>query len=135
MADQRQIEENYLPLRVPRTVVERHWGVIEKHLSKILPASGGKYFVESAALGGALADLRCGDFPGESARRQRGLSVPVVPLLEGESAGVNYWLSFHQEWREDLSPGSKKLVYHTTGLTVFFGDGTNEKLQLFRAEW
>ena len=136
MADQRQVEENYAPLRVPKATVQRHWGVLQDKLGKVLPRVGGKYFIESSAVGGAVGDLRCGDFPGERAHRERGFNVPVVPLLEAETSEVRYWLSVHQEWREDLTPGSKRLVYHTTGLTVFFGDSASlDKLQLFRAEW
>jgi hypothetical protein len=135
MADQRQVEENYTPLRVPKTTVGRHWGVLQDKLGEVLPQVGGKYFIESSAIGGAVGDLRCGDFPGEKAYRERGINVPVVPLLEANSE-VRYWLSLHQEWREDLAPGSKRLVYHATGLTVFFGDTASpDKLQLFRAEW
>ena len=136
MANHGQIEQNYEPLQVLRSTVEKHWGLLRSGLQEVLPTVGGAYSIESLALGGVVGNLVCSKFPYEIAIRERGGSVPVVPVLESEVSELRYWLSLRQEWREDSAPRSNRLVYHTTGLTVFLGGaGSRDKLQLFRAEW
>jgi len=136
MANNRLENENYVPLRVPEATVKKHWGLLQGKLNELLPKVGGKYNIEPAAPRGAVGNLTCSEFRREVAYRERGISTPVVPLLETARADVRFWLSLYQDWREDRTPRSQKLIYHTTGLTIFFGDiESADKLQLFRAEW
>lgn len=123
-------------LRASRTSIEKHWGLLLDQLHKILPKVCEKYWLEPTALQGITGDLLCKRYIGEKAIRERGADVPVVPLLAIHHEPVKYWLSLHQSWSEPADPRSKKFVYHTTGVTVFFGkEGVREKVQLFRAEW
>ncbi len=123
-------------LRASRNAVEKHWGLLLEHLHRILPAVGIKYWIEPSALRGISGDLLCSRYIGEKVTRELGVDVPVVPLIASRHDGIKYWLSLHQSWGEPTDPRARNFVYHTTGITVFFGsEGNKDKVQLFRAEW
>ncbi|MEJ7575619.1 MAG: hypothetical protein WKF74_01285 [Pyrinomonadaceae bacterium] len=102
----------------------------------MLPRIGGIYKFETATPQGVSANLLCDKFRDQNVTRERGGNVSIVPLFETTLDDTRYWLSLHQSWRDDPQPRSRQLVYRTTSLTVFFGRAeSEEKVQLFRAEW
>jgi hypothetical protein len=136
MASIKKIAPEYAPLYAQVEGVEKHWKLLLKELSEVLPGVAGKYYFEPSTFQGIIGDLKSQNFLDQKASRARGAETPVVPLILTKSSNVDYWLSLHQEWQEDSSPRARRLIYYTTSLTVFFGPATsNEKLQLFRAEW
>jgi hypothetical protein len=119
--------------------INKHWGLLQDRLGKILPKVG-KYRIEDSVGSGINGDLMCRDVNGsyvnEKVLRERGGDVPVVPLLVTQNRTIRYWISIHQSWSEPEDRRRETFLYHTTGMTVFFGkEGAKEKIQLFRAEW
>lgn len=115
--------------------IEKHLGLLRNRLNKILPQLGQGYYWAGELIEGGV-DLECKRYPSERVLRERGGKVPVVPLSNDHNQTVLYWMSLRQSWVESANPRRNRLVYHTTGMTVFFGEErTDEKTQLFRAEW
>lgn len=124
-------------LRIPESQIGRHWGTLQTRLSRILPKAGGEYRFRQSLINGISADLLCSNHNNEKALRERGGEIPVVPLLPPErSRAIRYWASLHQSWSEPATRREKSFLYHTTGITVFYGkENDRDKIQLFRAEW
>lgn len=123
------------PLLARRTAVERHLTLLLGTLQGILPGTGSNLVMETEEFRGLSADL-INRASRQKVGRRRGGDVPIVPLLPDEPEEISYWLGLHQRWVEDPRPNSQLLVYHTTGITVYFGRINDlEKVQLFRAEW
>lgn len=125
------------PLVESKGKVEAHWKTLRDELNKVLPDKGKRYQFIPTAIAGATAVLISEPFRRQIAIRERGGETPIFPLLlEEESAMANYWASLHQKWDEDKHPNSRKLIYNTTSITVYFGpEHSSERIQLFRAEW
>jgi len=108
-------------LRESRSAIERHWGLLLGKLHTILPKTGEKYWLEPSALQGITGDLMCRRYTAERASRERGVDVPIVPLIDTRNEPTRYWLSLHQSWGEPVDSRSQNFVYQTTSITVFFG--------------
>jgi hypothetical protein len=119
-----------------RENVTAHWGELVNELRKILPRRGGHYAVKSEAVAGLSAVLWCNGFPTEIAQREIGGTIPVVPLLEvGLASGSDaerWWLSWGERW---TTGKRSKLEFDASNLAVFWDDPTDERIQMFRAEW
>lgn len=116
--------------------ITAHWGQVAHELRGILPRRGGHYGVKSEAVAGLSAVLWCNRFPIETAQREIGGTIPVVPLLEvglASGPGVErWWLSWGERW----TIGKRsKLEFEASNLAVFWDDPTDERMQIFRAEW
>jgi len=123
-------------LKVNRTAIEKFWGLLLPNLADILPKVSGRFILKTQELEGLTIDLACENFPHQRVLRGRGGYIPVVPLLMRNGEDTDYWLSLHQNWREEQRRATTSLLYGTTSLTVYYGLDTEEdKLQLFRAEW
>src|SRR5438067_352272 len=130
MAYYRQVNEPS-PLYIQRTEAERHLGLLREEVNTILPRVGEQFYFETTALQGVIADLKCKAFPDQYALRDLGANAPLVPLLGDNRTNIRYWLSLYQNWQEDPRPNSRKLIYYTTGITVFFGLAESlDKMQL-----
>ena len=72
----------------------------------------------------------------EYVTRNRGLRVPVAPLLHLQQ-GLWAWLGYREEWANER-PGRRmrRFSFRTIGMTVHFGWKNDVfKPQMFRAEW
>lgn len=126
-------------LRCPKPEIKKIWGLLGNRLNDVLPKVGKGYWIHGKLEKGVYGDLKSTRYINEEAIRERGSTVPVVPLIVNRDRTISYWISLHQRWDEPTDLRSKKnplFVYRTTGVTVFFGQEHNEeKAQVFRAEW
>lgn len=124
-------------LYASKSQIDRHWGLLQADISRILPNAGGEYWLEGSLISGISGTLLCSNYSNEKALRERGAEITVVPLLHfARSQAPRYWVNFHQSWSEPVTRRRETFLYHTTGITVFYGDqGDEDKMQLFRAEW
>jgi hypothetical protein len=119
-----------------RDEVKHHWHAAASALGDILPGSAKSYrpFFEEPA--GTTATLVCQRFHSETALRDTGLRIPIVPLIESASSeSPTYWMSWYEQWSPEIRASSNKLRFHSSSITIFKGVQDAPKLQLFRAEW
>ena len=116
------------------TEIRVHWEALGAAMQTILPRSGGSY---RAQYEHAVANLRCSNFPDETAFRIGGTQVTVVPLVQTtESDPPLHWLSWFEEWTEPKTrAGRRQLQFGSSSITVYYGKQSNPKRQLLRAEW
>jgi hypothetical protein len=111
--------------------LETAWNFLAPQFRAILPSQARVRIDPVVQPGGIVATLHAD--AGDVAERERGGTVPVVPLIRPEPRQPGFWLSWAEVWVE---AESKTYAYRTSGLTVFMGETEDpRKLQLFRAEW
>lgn len=113
--------------------VRSHWRAFAMGAAAILPVANTSCQIREVGL---TASLWCREFPNETATRRTGAEIPLVPLI-GAVTGESpvYWLSWFEEWAAPRSASNRKVRFHSTGLTLFYGTIDRPKLQLLRAEW
>jgi hypothetical protein len=126
-----------MPLLISRPPqVKEHWHAVAHALGAILPGGTNTYRAVWEEPAATTATLKCQSYEVETAERQNGMRVPVVPLiaaLPGESPV--YWISWYEVWVPERRLRSPGLQFQASAVTVYYGVSGESKRQLFRAEW
>lgn len=133
----KSINSKYAPLYASPATIRTHWTLLAAELDRVLPKDGVKYVINEVVISGIRGYLLSDAFRYQSAMRSRGGSTTIAPLLDEDHTKECYWLSLYQSWiASPAGSGSRSFFYGTTSITVYFGSPeTDDKLQLFRAEW
>jgi len=111
--------------------LEAAWSKLQSEFRRLLP-DGSQIRIDVARNQGVTAQLVSNHY--YKAERQRGGTVSVVPLNEASEGKQPLWIAWTEVWNE--TPRPRRLIFQTTGLTIFSGDAhQSNKVQLFRAEW
>ena len=118
------------PLDETLARVKQHWGNLTVELRGVMPRADRLSLGASA--GGVIGVLRSAN--SLLARRQRGGTMPAVPLLMGPDGAPRYRVGYLEEWEERSGP--RPLRFRAANLTFFISPpGEAPAIQLFRAEW
>jgi hypothetical protein len=116
--------------------IRDHWHNVASNLGSILPGAANTYRAWFQEPTGTIASLGCQQYPQETALRSDGIAVPIVPLIAVmPDESPIYWMGWYEEWRPQRTTTSRRLRFHTTAITVYYGESEASKYQLIRAEW
>ena len=119
------------PLERKQSTIEAHWSHLQESFRKLPVPDAVQLIIKPSWTSETGLAFVTGP-SAETVRRERGGRVSVNPLLlTAESA---YWFSWRERW--DRVAGAKSpWRFRESGITIFEGQVSTLKTQLFRIEW